>query len=109
MKQKEDHRLIDGNSFIMGFYNPSPGNPEIQSFEFNDRYLYATWEDGDKTKTEIDSIEKIYDEEDKDKEVGIYLWFGENNIYLMKMDDSRDEYDEDFDLDFDKDSDDLEY
>jgi len=79
----KEYRLIDGISFIMGFYNPSPGNPEIKTFEFDDHFLYAIWGDGDKTKTEMDSIERILN--DDGEEIGINLWFGENSIYLMKM------------------------
>ena len=98
---EKDYRLIDGNFFILGFYNPSPGNPEIKSFDFDDNFLFAIWEDGDKTKTKIDSIEVVYDKKNKKEEIGIYLWFGENNIYLMKTAD-KNEYGEAYDEDDDE-------
>lgn len=110
---EKEYRLTDGISFVMGFYNPSPGNPGIKTFEFDNQFLYAIWEDGDKTKTEIDSIERMHD--DDDVEIGVNLWFGEDSIYLVKMAQSDeyedigydDEDDEGFDEDFTEDSEDF--
>jgi len=103
---EKEYRLIDGMSFIMGFYNPSPGNPVIRTFEFDDQFLYAIWEDGDKTKTEIDSIERLHDVDGE--ESGINLWFGENSIFLMKTDQDGEygDLDENFD---DEDFDDEDF
>ena len=97
MINEKEYRLIDKAFFIMGFYNPSPGNPEIRTFEFDEKFLYAVWEDGDKTKTQIDKVEKIYKKGDEE-EIGIYLWFGEDHIYLSRIhkryNEDEDEYEE---------------
>lgn len=76
------YRTITGLAFVLAFNNPSPGNPELKMFEFDDEYLYAVWEDGDMTKTKVDKIEKVFEDE---KETGINIWFGSCPLFLSKV------------------------
>jgi len=99
------YRVITGAAFILAFNNPSPGNPELKMFQFDDDYLYAEWEDGDKTKTKVDKIEQVI----KDgEEIGIKIWFGDDFLPLSKeegeglygdFEEDEDEFgDDDFDI-----------
>ena len=102
----DDYEVLSGRHFVLRFYNPSPGNPELKHFDFDDDYIYTEWLDSSKTKTKIDKIETKYDEEDKDLEVGLILWMGRNYIFLSKVDaeddpDEEEEYYEEEDYDTD--------
>jgi hypothetical protein len=105
----DDYEILSGKHFVLRFYNPSPGNPELKHFDFDEEYVYTEWLDSSKTKTKIDRIEQKYDEDKKDLEIGVVLWMGRNYIFLSKVDEDEDFYDyDDFNNDEDYEEDEEE-
>ena len=86
--------ILNSKHFILRYNNPSPGNPLLRSLDFDDKFVYAIWLDGSVTKTPVERIEEIYDE---DKELdGIDIWF--TNALKISLKNFEDDEDfEDFD------------